>query len=199
MPTDGSNLVLKVRCSICHTPAVHPAAHHLSVQALDLFRRHTGSSACFQVHLEKRVPAGAYTGHSVLADEHLRSCAPYMHLCGSSRLLQVLAWEEAAAMQPLRCGRPTRRLGAQPARPICCSGLGRLALTSPSSSLRAARTAQAGAACSLAQYRPAEQSACLTDVSPSVAEWCCCAGVRLWSPCSSACRPVRLCCWSSPR
>lgn len=40
-----------------HNRAYQPQAH---LQALKLFRRHTGSSQFFQVHLEKKVPHGAH-------------------------------------------------------------------------------------------------------------------------------------------
>ena len=69
VPVDRSNLVLKV--SAMHSSLAQPSVTSSSkgvfdrgmhnagnVQALDLFRRHTGTDMQFQVHLQKQVPAG---------------------------------------------------------------------------------------------------------------------------------------------
>lgn len=89
VPLDDSNLVIKVcntrraacnkvNYSLCSSMARHPeicdkvsrvtvtalltlkASRGFAVQALKLFRRHTGSQQFFQVHLEKKVPHGVH-------------------------------------------------------------------------------------------------------------------------------------------
>ena len=96
IPLDDSNLVIKV-CIACtsitilfgqHPVIIHQACHynkqgdmlsvapqlHVHLQALKLFRRHTGSSQCFQVHLEKKVPHGTHCMHAKHQHSGLLQC-----------------------------------------------------------------------------------------------------------------------------
>lgn len=51
---DGDHDVLT-----CTDPSIPTDASNLVIKALDLFRRKTGTTQHFRVHLEKRVPHGA--------------------------------------------------------------------------------------------------------------------------------------------